>query len=179
MTGAVAFAHYADLFSADYPRPGLETTMTVEPGTYAALQFSASGAVLARRTVTVRRTVTTRVTRRQRQVRRGEVYLRVAAAPWAGWWLAERANRVYADGAVVVRAYDPTRTVALLAGRSYRAVRFDKHGKVDDSVVLRPDSPLELAVNAGATVFGRAAVRLDEGDQAKYWLLLEDGAWLR
>ena len=179
MTGAVAFAHYADLFSADYPRPGLETTMTVEPGTYAALQFSASGAVLARRTVTVRRTVTTRVTRRQRQVRRGEVYLRVAAAPWAGWWLAERANRVYADGAVVVRAYDPTRTVALLAGRSYRAVRLDKHGKIDDSVVLRPDSRLELAVNAGATVFGRAAVRLDEGDQAKYWLLLEDGAWLR
>ena len=179
MTGAVAFARYADLFSADYPRPGLAATMTVEPGTYAALQFGASGAVVARRTVTVRRAVTTRVTRRQRQVRGGDVYLRVAAAPWAGWWLAERPNKVYADGAAVVRAYDPTRTVALLAGRRYWAVLLSKHGKVDDSVVLRPDSPLQLAVSAGATVLGRAAVRLAEGDQAKYWLLLGDGARLR
>ncbi len=179
MTGAVAFAHDADLFSADYPRPGLETTMTVEPGAYAALRFSASGVVVARRTVTARRSVTTRVTRRQRQVRGGKVYLRVAAAPWPGWWLAERPGKVYADGAVVVRAYDPTRTVSLLAGRSYRAILLDKRGRVDDSVVLRPDSPLKLAVSAGATVLGRAAVRLAEGDQARYWLLLEDGARLR
>ena len=107
------------------------------------------------------------------------MYLRVAAAPWAGWWLAEQPGKVYADGAVVVRGYDPVRSVSLLAGRAYRAVLLDERGQVEDSVALRPDGPLSLAVSAGATVLGRPAVRLAEGEQAKYWLLLEDGARLR
>ena len=179
MTGAVAFARYADRFSTDYPRPGLATSMTVEPGRYAALRFDGAGNVVERRTVTVQRTVATNVTRRQRLVRGGDIYLRVAAAPWAGWWLAERPGKVYADGAAVVRGYDPVRSVTLLAGRTYRAVLLDKRGKVEVSVALRPEAPLSLSVNAGATVFGRAAVRLVEGDQAKYWLLLEGGARLR
>ena len=61
MTGAVAFARYADQFSSDYPRPGLATSMTVEPGRYAALRFDGAGNVVERRTVTARRAVTTRV----------------------------------------------------------------------------------------------------------------------
>ena len=72
MTGAVAFARYADQFSADYPRPGLSTTMTVAPGRYAAVRFDGAGNVLARRTVTARRAVATRVTRRQRLVPGGD-----------------------------------------------------------------------------------------------------------
>ena len=67
------------------------------------------------------------------------MYLRVAAAPWAGWWLTERPGKVYADGAVVVRSYDPVRSVSLLAGRAYRAVLLDRRGQVEDSVALRPD----------------------------------------
>ncbi len=179
MTGAAAFARRADQFSSDYPRPGLATSMTVEPGSYVALRFDGAGNVAGRRTVTARRVVRTRVTRRQRMVRGGAVYLRVAAAPWAGWWLAERPGKVYADGAVVVRSYDPTRKVNLQAGRAYRAVRLDGRGAVTDSVALRPDVPLSLVVNAGGTVLGRRAVRLAEGDQAKYWLLLGSGARLR
>ncbi len=179
MTGAVAFARCADQFSADYPKPGLSATMTVAPGRYAAVRFDGAGNVLERRTVTARRAVTTRVTRRQRLVPRGGVYLRVAAAPWAGWWLAERPGKVFADGAVVVRSYDPVRSVSLLGGRAYRAVLLDKRGRVEDSVALRPDEPLSLPVSAGATVLGRPAVRLAEGEQARYWLLLEEGARLR
>jgi hypothetical protein len=179
MTGAVVFARYADQFSADYPRPGLATSMTVEPGKYAAVRFDGAGNVVERRTVTTRRAVSTRVTLRQRLVRGGGIYLRVSAAPWTGWWLAERPGKVYADGAVVIRAYDPARSVSLLAGRTYRAVLLDERGRVEDSVALRPDAPVSVAVGAGATVLGRAAVRLAEGDQAKYWLLLEDGARLR
>ena len=179
MTGEVAFARYADQFSWDYPRPGLATSMTVEPGRYAALRFDGAGNVVGRRTVTARRSVTTRVTRRQRMVRGGAVYLRVAAEPWAGWWLAERPGKVYADGAVVVRSYDPTRKVSLQAGGVYRTVLLDKRGAIKESVALRPDAPLSLAVNAGGTVLGRWAVRLAEGDQAKYWLLLGTGARLR
>lgn len=179
MTGAFAFARFADQFSADYPKPGLSTTMTVWPGRYAAVRFDGAGNVLERRTVTARRAVATRVTRRQRLVPHGDVYLRVAAAPWAGWWLAERPGRVYADGAVVIRSYDPVRSVSLLGGRAYRAVLLDKRGLVEDSVALRPDGPLSLAVSAGATVLGRPAVRRAEGAQARYWLLLEGGARLR
>jgi hypothetical protein len=177
MTGAVVFARYADQFSEDYPKPGLSTSMTVEPGRYAAVRFDGAGNVVDRRTVTARRVVHTRVTRRQRQVPGGDVYLRVAAAPWAGWWLAEQPDRVYADGAVVVRAYDPVRNVSLLAGRTYRAVLLDERGQVGDSVALQPDEP--LPVSAGATVLGSPAVRLAAGERAKYWLLLEDGAQLR
>ena len=179
MTGAVVFARSADQFSADYPRPGLATSMTVVAGRYAALRFDGAGNVVERRTVTARRDVRTRVSRRQRLVRGGGVYLRVAAAPWAGWWLAERPGRVYADGAAVVRSYDPARSVSLLAGRAYRAVLLDKRGMVVDSVTLRPDAPVSLPVSAGATVLGRAAVRLAQGDQSKYWLLLEGRARLR
>ena len=179
MTGAVAFARCADQFSADYPKPGLSATMTVAPGRYAAVRFDGAGNVLERRTVTARRAVTTRVTRRQRLVPRGGVYLRVAAAPWAGWWLAERPGKVFADGAVVVRSYDPVRSVSLLGGRAYRAVLLDKRGRVEDSVALRPDEPLSLPVSAGATVLGRPAVRLAVGEQAWFWLLLVEGARLR
>jgi hypothetical protein len=179
MTGAVALARYADRFSSDYPRPGLATSMTVKPGRYVALRFDGAGDIVGRRTVIARRSVTTRTTRRQRMVRGGAVYLRVAAAPWAGWWLAERPGRVYADGAVVVRSYDPSRKLGLQAGGVYRAVLLDKRGAIKESIALRPDAPLSLAVNAGGTVFGRRAVRLAEGDQAKFWLLLGTGARLR
>ena len=179
MTGALAFARYADLFSADYPRPGLTGTMTVEPGRYAAVQFGAYGGVSARRTLTVRRALTTRVSRRTRMVRGGDLYLRLAGSPAGGWWLAERPGRVFADGAVTLRAYDPVRSVALLAGRRYRAVRLDKQGKVVDSAVVKPDAPVSLAVNAGATVLGYPCVRIAEGDLAKYWLRLGAGAKLR
>jgi hypothetical protein len=179
MTGAVAFARYADLFSADYPQPGLSGTMTIEPGRYAAVQFDVSGGVSARRTLTVRRALTTRVTRRTRMVRGGDLHLRLSGGPAGGWWLAERPGRVYADGAVTLRAYDPSRSVALLGGRSYRAVRLDKQGKVEDSAVVRPDAPVSLAVNAGATVLGYPCVRIADGELAKYWLRLGAGAELR
>ena len=179
MTGAVQFARSADAFSADYPRPGLAASMTVQPGTYAAVQFGASGAVVARKTVTAKRVVQTRTTRRERKVRGGDVYLRVAAAPWAGWWLAEQPGKVYAEGAVVLRGYDPARTVRLLAGRRYRAVLLDKRGRVTDVKALVPDAPLALGVNAGATVEGYPSVRVAEGELAKYWLRLTSGAQLR
>jgi hypothetical protein len=178
MTGAVQFARYADAFSADYPRPGVNTTMTVQPGRYAAVQFS-GGAVIARKTVNVTKAVSTRVTKRERMARGGEVYLRVAAAPWAGWWLAEQPGKAYADGAVVLRGYDPARSVTLLAGRRYRAVLLDKRGRVADVKALVPDAPLALGVNAGATVEGYSSVRIAEGELAKYWLRLTSGAQLR
>jgi hypothetical protein len=134
--------------------------------------------VSARRTLTVRRALTTRVSRRTRMVRGGDLYLRLVGSPAAGWWLTERPGRVFADGAVTLRAYDPVRSVALLAGRRYRAVRLDKRGKVEDSAVVNPDAPVTLAVNAGATVLGYPCVRIAEGELAKYWLRLGAGAEL-
>jgi hypothetical protein len=178
MTGAVAFARYADLFSADYPRPALSGTMTIEPGRYTAVKFDASGRVGARKTLTVRRTVTTRATRRQRLTPGGAVHLRLAGSPAAGWWLAERPGRVYADGAVVIRAYDPVRTVALLTGRRYRAVLLDKRGRVVDTKELAPAAALSLDVGAGGTVEGCSSVRVGDGELARYWLRLTDGARL-
>lgn len=179
MTGAVAFARYADLFSADYPRPGLSGTMTIEPGRYAAVRFDGSGRVNAHKTLTVRRTVTTRTTRRERLTPGGGVYLRLAGSPAAGWWLAERPGRVFAGGAVTLRSYDPVRSVALLAGRGYRAVRLDKQGEVVDTAMVRPDASLTLPVSARATVLGYPCVRLADGELAKYWLRLGAGAELR
>jgi hypothetical protein len=179
MTGAVRFAEYADAFSADYPRSGPATSMTIQPGRYAAFRFGPSGAVVARRTVTVPRTVTSRVTRRTRMVRGGPIMLRVAAAPCAGWWLEEQPGKVYADGPVVVLRYDPDRSVSLAAGGSYRAVLYDRRGILVGSVTLQPVAPLTLAVDAGAIVEGAPAVRLAEGDQARYWLRLGAGARLR
>jgi hypothetical protein len=179
MTGAVQFARSADAFSADYPRPALKTTMTVRPGRYVAVRFGGSGRVVARKTVNVTRTVSTRTTRRERKAWGGPVYLRVAAAPWAGWWLAEKPGKVYADGAVVVRGYDPVRTVALPAGRRYRAVLLDARGRVADVKVLVPDAPLSLGAAAGATVEGQSSVRVADGELAKYWLRLTDGARLK
>ena len=179
MTGAVQFARSADAFSADYPRPGLATSMTVEPGSHVVVQFGASGAVVARKTVTARTVVQTRTTRRERKVRGGDVYLRVAAGPWAGWWLAEQPGKVFADGAVVLRGYDPARSVRLLAGRRYRAVLLDKRGRVAGIKALVPGAPLSLGVNAGATVEGYPSVRIAEGELAKYWLRLTSGAQLK
>lgn len=180
MTGAVQFARYADAFSADYPKPGVAETMEVQPGRYAAVQFGGGGAVVARKTVTVKKLVRTRASKRERMARGGAVYLRVAAAPWAGWWLAEQPGKVYADGAVVVRAYDPVRTVTLRAGKRFRAVLLDKRGRVADVQVLVPDAPLRLDVGAGATVEGYRSVRVaGDGELAKYWLRLTDGAQLK
>lgn len=180
MTGAVEFARYADAFSADYPRPAVGTTMTVQPGRYAAVQFGGSGAVVARKTVTAKKLVRTRASKRERMTRGGAVYLRVAAAPWAGWWLAERPGKVYADGAVVVRAYDPVRSLILPAGGRYRAVLLDRRGRVADVEVLTPDTPLRLDVSAGATVEGYGSVRVaGDGELAKYWVRLTGAAQLR
>lgn len=179
MTGAVQFARSADAFSADYPRTALAATMSVQPGRYTAVQFDGSGAVVARKTVSAAQVVKSRTTRRERKLRGGRVYLRVAAAPWAGWWLAEQPGRVYADGAVVLRGYDPPRTVKLAAGSRYRAVLLDERGVVADARAIAPDAPLALSVNAGATVEGCPSVRIAKGELAKYWLRLASGAQLR
>ncbi len=179
MTGAVTFARYADVFSDDYPRPGLSGAMTVEPGRYTAVKFDALGRVRARRTLAVARALTTRVSRRTRLVPGGELYLRLAGSPAGGWWLAERPGRVYADEAAALRTYDPVRSVALLAGRRYKAVKLGKGGMVDASVMIQPGAAVTLAVNAGATVLGYPCVRIADGDLAKYWLRLGVGAELR
>ena len=69
--------------------------------------------------------------------------------------------------------------MALLGGRSYVALKLDKDGKVEASVVVRPDAPATLAVNAGATVLGYPCVRIADGDLSKYWLRLGAGTKLR
>jgi hypothetical protein len=179
MTGSLRFARYADLFSADYPRPIERSSLVVRPGRYEAVQYASSGAVLARRTVTAKSLVRTQTNRRQRMVRGGDIQLRIAAGPWAGWWLPELPGKVYAETVAAVRGYDPVRSVRLLAGRRYRVVRLDERGRVGDVQVLRPEAPLSLPVSAGATVEGRPAVRLAEGELEKCWLLLGAGAKLR
>jgi hypothetical protein len=67
----------------------------------------------------------------------------------------------------------------LRAGRRYRAVLLDKRGRVADVEVLLPDAALSLQANAGAVVEGYPSVRVAEGELAKYWLRLTDGARLR
>ena len=66
MTGATVFAQAADRFSNDYPKPDVEGSLRVEPGTYNAVRVDATGAVIARRAVRVRRAVSWRTTRRER-----------------------------------------------------------------------------------------------------------------
>ena len=179
MTGAVAFARYADLFSADYPRPGLSGTMTIEPGRYAAVRFDAGGGVSARRTLTVRRALTTRVTRRTRLVPGGELYLRLAEArPGAGGWPSGR------GGCTRTRrrrcaSTTPSEPWCCSPDGATRPCKLGKDGKVEASVMVRPDGPATLAVNAGATVLGYPCVRIADGDHAKYWLRLGAGAELR
>lgn len=178
MTGAPVFARYADSFSADYPKPGVRGVLTIRSGRYTALRFSSQGLVVARRTIVVRRAVTTRVTRRQRQTKGGDVYLRVAARPCAGWWLAERPDRVFAQGAVVVLKYEPARELALAGGRSYAAVRLDERGIVVARVAVRADQPLTLSAGSSAIVEGAPSVRLSGGELGGYWVRLGRGARL-
>ena len=179
MTGAVAFARYADQFSADYPKPGLSTTMTVAPGRYAAVRFDGAGNVLERRTVTARRAVTTRVTRRQRLVarrrrlpagRRRSVG-RLVAGRAAGQGVRGRGRRGPRLRPRPQR--EPARRTCL-PGRAARRARPGRG--------LRGPAAGRAALAARQRRGDRArppAVRLAEGEQARYWLLLEDGARLR
>ena len=43
MTGATVFAQASDVFSNDYPKPGVEGSLRVEPGTYNAVKVDANG----------------------------------------------------------------------------------------------------------------------------------------
>ena len=182
MTGAVAFARYADQFSDDYPRPGLSGHHDGRAGP------------LRRRAVRRSRAACARAGRWRRRARAhhardpprpgwspaaSSTCVSRAARP-EGWWLAERPGRVYADEAAALRTYDPVRPVALLGGRSYRAVQLDKR-RQGRGLRGRPDRTRRrrCAVNAGATVLGypmRAPSPMVT--LAKYWLRLGGGAEL-
>ena len=178
MTGATVFAQASDVFSNDYPKPGVEGSLRVEPGTYNAVKVDANGTVTARRAVRVRRAVSWNTTRRMRLFRRSPIYLRVESGQAAGWWLPESAGGAYLHGTAAQHGYDPARTAAIAAGQTLVAIRYDEHADVVDQVRVDSGDGLRILVDRRAVVNGVDQVRVNGGELDGYWLRLRRGVRL-
>lgn len=179
MTGSTVFAHAADQFQSDYPKPAVTGVLHVEPGTYTAVRFDVGDGVTARRTVTVGRATSWGVRLRQRHHGLSAIYLRVSGGRYDGWWLAERSGRVYLRGFAAQLGYVPARTLAIAAGQTFTALDFKEDGSVRDSVRVDSGDGLTLAVGRRAVVNGVQRVRVSEGELDGYWLPLHRGFVLR
>lgn len=176
MTGALVFARAADAFSNDYPKPDVRGTLRVEPGIYNAVKVDSVGRVVARRTVRVRGVVSWRTTLRRRLYRRSPIYLRAGSGIAAGWWLPERSGKVYLKGTAAARTYNPARTLALAAGVSCAALKFDERSKVAERVRVKAGAGLRLTVARRAVINGVDRVRVSGGGELDgFWLKLRKG----
>ena len=179
MTGDVAFAQWADLFRADYPKPAVDGQVQAAAGAWPVVRFDERGRVVARRTVVIRRDTVWRTADRQRLRRRSPVYFRLASGPATGWWLAEVSGRVYFRGAVEELDYAPARELDLGARQSLAALKFDQAGSITGRVRFSTGSGLRLQADASAVVDGLRRVRVTGGELDGCWLVLSGGVRLR
>jgi hypothetical protein len=179
MTGDVAFARWADLFRADYPKPAVSGSVHVSAGAWQAIRVDEYGRVVARRTVRVGRAQVWRTTLRQRLWRRSPVYIRPSSGPAKGWWLAEEPGGVYYQGVTEQMVYVPARTLVLAHRQTLAALRFDQGGKITARTRLNTGRGLRLKAAATAVIDGVRRVSLSGGDLDGTWLVLGAGVTLR
>jgi hypothetical protein len=179
MTGDVAFAQWADLFRADYPKPAVNGTVHVGAGAWQGIRVDEYGRVVARRTVRVGRDRVWRTALRQRLWRRSPVYIRLSSGPAKGWWLAEVPGRVYYQGVAESVVYVPARTLVLARRQVLAALRFDQGGRITARTRLATGNGLRLKAAATAVIDGVRRVNLSGGDLDGSWLVLGGGVRLR
>jgi len=172
LTGKTPLARLADDFTQDYPKPGVDGPLRVVPGIYRGLRFSSSGKVVGARTVEITETVYLSVTRRERIHYQPGYWFEVHSAPWRGYHLRERANRVYLPGVLPLLTYDPPRTLVFPGGYAYVARMYDTTGAVTASLTFSPDAATKAAVDMRASVNGADKVRVASGPLEGYWLRL-------
>jgi hypothetical protein len=172
LTGAPVFARAADAFMSDYPRPQVSGSLHVAPGVYEAIRVSASGAVIGRRIVRVRQEALWRTATRKRLWPRSPICLRAGSGPAKGWWLPERAGRVYLLGIAEQHGYTPARRLTVAAGEDVTALKYDDLGRVTARQRVSAGDGLTLRVDARAVINGSPRVRVNDGDLAGYWLQL-------
>jgi hypothetical protein len=178
MTGALVFARAADEFMDDYPRPAVRGRLQVERGTYQAVRVTSDGAVIGRRAVTARRKVTWGTSSRKRLWPRSPVFVRANSGPAAGWWLPERAGRVFLLGIAAEQSYAPPRRLTVAARKTLTALTFGDAGRVTARLRVDSGAGLDLTVDRRAVINGNARVRVSEGELAGYWIQLRDGVRL-
>jgi hypothetical protein len=172
ITGKLAFARLADAFERDYPEPAISGAVRVTPGTYQAMRFDPTGALVARRPVQVAHTLRFAVKSRARIRHESGYWFAATSGPFAGWLLREQPGRVYRLGVLPFLGYLPSRTVTLPGGHTYVGHTYDARGVVTGTTTLSAATATRATANRRATVNGRDEVHLDSGPLNGCWLPL-------
>jgi hypothetical protein len=172
LTGITTFARLADAFRSDYPKPDVSGSIRVTPGIYTGLRFDSLGRVVGHWTWRVTAAMRLPVTRRERIYHQTGSWFLTTSGPWAGYYLRERAGRVYLPGVLSFLSYNPPRKLVLPAGHVYVGRTFDDDGAITATVHFPVDSSTTTTVRRRARVNGADQVLVDGGPLAGYWVHL-------
>jgi hypothetical protein len=171
ITGKTAFARFADVYEADYPKPAVEGFVRIAPGTYTGLRLQTNGRLLSRRTVKVASRLRVAVTRRQRI--RGGIRLLIKSGPFAGYWLAEVPGRVFYLGQAARLTYSPGRRITLPGGATYTGRAYNDDGSLASTLTRHVAETSTATVSRRAVTNGRWQVLVSSGIWEGYWLPLK------
>lgn len=172
LTGNTAFIRFADAFLRDYPKPEVDGSIRVAPGTYTGVQFGLSGRVVGTRTRRAATTITLPVTRRERLYNQPGYWFTTTEGPWTGYYLREQSGRVFLPGVLPVITYDPPRTLVFPVGHVYVGRTYDADGRIAASLRFAPDIATKATADQRAIVNGVDQVRVASGALEGYWLHL-------
>jgi len=167
MTHSSAFAADADLLRYDYPPPA-SGTVHFAAGTHTGYQFSASGGVLAQRSLALTAASQAPADARRRIFGRG-IYYHVTAGSFAGYWLLEQRPYRYLGGFAALHVYTPVRTAQLTAG-TYSGAKFDASGRSTGSIRVTFSAATSTTVSRSAWVNGYPYALVTAGPLAGTWI---------
>ena len=162
------FAHWADLFASDYP-PMTSGSVHFSGGTYRLVRFSATGHVVASRSMTVKASATYHASNRAKIRNEVGFWFTMTTGPAAGWLVAESPSRDYLTGVHLLRHYDPARRM-VLPWRVRVGYRFSGSGTPQGYRTVTRTADTPVTYDAWALMRGRYWVHLSSGPLAGYWI---------
>jgi hypothetical protein len=167
LTGNRVFANDAEVFQQDFSAPLQNNVIRFAEGAHTGVQFdgTATGRVVARRTLRLSATSSAPIDQRRRIHGQPGYWYHVTAGGLAGLWVQEVPGVRATPGPVSVVDYVGSRTVQLAAG-SVTAYSATGHRTIE----LNHSS--SAPVSAFGWIGGRVAVRVSSGLLGNYWLPL-------
>jgi D-glucuronyl C5-epimerase C-terminus len=172
ITGDTRFAAWADTFESDFPRRAVSGTATLTAGKHVVASYSDSGRLQRRVTLTAKKKLRLAVSSRARIHGRPGFWLRMAAGPFKGYWVRERAPKVFLSGEFDELSYSPSRTLTLPAGRRYTFHDYSPAGTPTATLVLATKQPATIPLDAQAIVDGLAQGHVAAGPYTGSWIVL-------
>jgi hypothetical protein len=167
LTGEAVFAQDAEVLQQDFPAPAQPTVIRFAATSHTGVRFdgTATGRVVARRTVRLTGASSAPIDLRRRIHGQPGYWYHVTAGALNGWWVQEAPSVRATPGPVSVIEYLAPRTVRMATGAysAYTATR-------SRTLVLGHAST--APVRAYGWINGRVSVQIAAGPLSGYWLPL-------